>query len=106
MFKICRQSYGLKKHKLFIGLRTGCGSCVSAAKGLNSGVFGWIVVCLNPKVLTKKNAAKSTILRRNLWLAVIDELRTKSSEIILSLTEELKIVYEHMVDIYKTRTKK
>lgn len=41
-----------------------------------------------------------------LWLAIIDELRTKSAEIVLSLTEELKIVYEHMVDIYETRTKK
>ena len=55
---------------------------------------------------TTKNPTGSGNPAGNLWLAVIDELRTKSSEIILSLTEELKIVYEHMVDIYKTRTKK
>ena len=30
MFKICRFFYGLGNCKLFIGLRTGCGSCVAA----------------------------------------------------------------------------
>lgn len=40
-----------------------------------------------------------------LWLAIIDELRTKSAEIVLSLTEELNPVYEELVSIYETKTK-
>ncbi len=47
-------------------------------------------MCLNPKVLTKKNAAKSTILRRNSWLAILDEIRKKDRENVLSQTEALK----------------
>lgn len=55
-------------------------------------------------IKSKQNRSDRAVFK--LWLAIIDELRTKSAEIVLSLTEELKIVYEHMVDIYETRTKK
>ena len=39
------------------------------------------------------------------WLAIIDRLRTESTEIVLSLTEDLNTVYEEMIAIYETKTK-
>ena len=38
------------------------------------------------------------------WLAIIDKLRTESTEIILSLTEDLKTVYEEMLTTYEIKT--
>ena len=37
------------------------------------------------------------------WLAFIDELRTKNAEVVLSLTEELKSVYEKMSATYEIK---
>lgn len=37
-----------------------------------------------------------------LWLAFIDELRTKNAEVVLSLTEELKLVYEEIISTYES----
>lgn len=39
-----------------------------------------------------------------MWLAIIDKLRTESTEIILSLTEDLKTVYEEMLTTYEIKT--
>ena len=36
------------------------------------------------------------------WLAFIDELRTKNAEVVLYLTEELKLVYEEMIFTYES----
>lgn len=37
-----------------------------------------------------------------MWLAFIDELRTKNAEVVLYLTEELKLVYEEMIFTYES----
>ena len=52
---------------------------------------------------TTKNPTGSGNPVGNLWLAIIDELRTKNAEVVLSLTEELKSVYEKMSATYEIK---
>ena len=52
---------------------------------------------------TTKNPTGSGSPAGNLWLAFIDELRTKNAEVVLSLTEELKSVYEKMSATYEIK---
>lgn len=56
------------------------------------------------KILIKPKQNRPLAGRCKMWLAIIDKLRTESTEIILSLTEDLKTVYEEMLTTYEIKT--